>query len=109
MASTCSRPHNGKPVQVTLQSTRGNVSQHLGDYEKHLFPRLNGIVLTIGRIPDFETYLPGGSARLISANGVITGHDINPTSGRNQEYVRCLDLVIDVNAELNYQKLLPTD
>jgi hypothetical protein len=96
--------------KALLVNKRGRINtSHLPEYEKLLFPKINGIVLTIGRIPDFDTYLPGGSARLISANGVVTAHDVNPVSGRNQEYVRCLDLTIDVDAELNYGKTQLTD
>jgi hypothetical protein len=92
-----------------LTNKRGNTPADLAEYQKYLFPKINGIALTIGRIPDFENYLPGGSSRIISANGVVTGHDINPTSGRNQEYVRCIDFIVDVNAELNYGKTQLTD
>ena len=82
----------------------GGFQGPIDDYRTKLFPSLNGIILSIARIPDFRTYLPDGSRRLISANGVPTTHDIDLTSGRNQEYVRCFDLVIDVNAPLNYGK-----
>jgi hypothetical protein len=51
-----------------------------------------------------NTYLPGGSRRIISCNGTVTEHDIDLTRGRNQEYVRCLDIVVDVDANLNYGK-----
>jgi hypothetical protein len=73
-------------------------------YRRRLFPKINGILLTIGRIPDFERFLPGGSRRIISCNGIVTTHDIDLTRGRNQQYVRCFDLVIDLNADLNYGK-----
>jgi hypothetical protein len=87
-----------------LLNKKGNLPNDIDTYKKDLFPLINKINLTIGRIPDFEKFLPGGSRRVISCNGVITSHDIDLTRGRNQEYVRCFDLVIDVNANLNYGK-----
>jgi hypothetical protein len=87
-----------------LLNIRGNLPQNIEYFRINLFPYINKIHLTIGRIPDFERFLPGGSQRVISCNGVITRHDIDLTRGRNQEYVRCFDLVIDVNSELNYGK-----
>ena len=87
-----------------LVNRRGQLPPNMDDYRRRLFPYINGIVLTIGRIPEFEKFLPGGSRRVISCNGVVTGHDIDLTRGRNQEYVRCFDLAVDVNAELNYGK-----
>jgi hypothetical protein len=83
--------------------------QFLEEFEQRLFPNINGISLTIGRIPDFERCLPGGSRRVISANGVVTIHDLNFDTGQNQQYVRCFDFVIDVNARLNYGKTQITD
>lgn len=83
---------------------RGDARRYLEEFEQRLFPTIKGISLTIGRIPDFERCLPGGSRRVISANGVVTIHDLNFDSGRNQQYVRCFDLVIDVDANLNYGK-----
>jgi hypothetical protein len=88
---------------------RGDAARYLQEFEDRLFPHVNGISLTIGRIPDFERCLPGGSRRVISANGVVTIHDLNFDSGRNQQYVRCFDLVIDVDATLNYGKTQITD
>jgi hypothetical protein len=87
-----------------LVNKRGQLPPNIDKYQKQLFPGINGILLTIGRIPEFERYLPGGSRRVISCNGVVTSHDIDLTRGRNQEYVRCFDLVIDLDAELNYGK-----
>lgn len=73
-------------------------------FEKRLFPKINCIKLTIGRIPQLSQYLPHGARRVLSANGVVTEHDLEIVSGRNQQYVRCVDLVIDLDAELNYGK-----
>ena len=86
-----------------------DVKESIQEYRDRLFPKINGILLTIGRIPFFEEFLPGGSQRVISANGVVTAHKMDITRGRNQEYVRCFDLVIDVNAQLNYGKSHLTD
>ena len=36
-------------------------------------------------------------------------HEVDLTRGRNQEYVRCFDLVIDTDAQLNYGKSQLTD
>lgn len=83
---------------------RGNLPENIEEYREKLFPRINGIILTIGRIPQLEEFLPGGSRRVISANGVVTTHDLDLTRGRNLEYVRCFDMVIDVDASLNYGK-----
>ena len=85
------------------------VKGYIEEYREKLFPRINGILLTIGRIPFLEEFLPGGSQRVISANGVVTTHEVDLTRGRNQEYVRCFDLVVDVNAPLNYGKSQLTD
>lgn len=79
------------------------------EYETKLFPKINGIVLTIARIPLFDKFLPGGSQRVISANGVVTTHSVDLTQGKNQQYVRCFDLVVDVDAKLNYGKSAITD
>lgn len=89
-----------------LKNKSGKVARdsRVGEYRTRLFPYLNGIELTIGRIPELRRCLPGGSRRVISANGVVTSHDLDLTRGRNQEYVRCFDMVIDVNAQLNYGK-----
>ncbi len=83
--------------------------KYLKEYREKLFPRINGVLLTIGRIPILEEFLPGGSQRVISANGVVTTHELDLTRGRNQEYVRCFDLVVDVDAQLNYGKSQLTD
>ena len=80
------------------------VKESIKEYREKLFPKVNGIFLTIGRIPHFEEFLPGGSQRVISANGVVTTHKLDLTRGLNQEYVRCFDLVIDVDSTLNYGK-----
>lgn len=85
------------------------VKESIKEYREKLFPRINGILLTIGHIPSFEEFLPGGSQRVISVNGVATSHAIDLTRGRNQAYVRCFDLVIDMNAQLNYGKSHLTD
>lgn len=74
-------------------------------YRDKLFPHINGIVLTIGHIPHFDRYLPGGSDKIISCNGIVTDHDIKITGGRNIDYTRrCFDLIIDVDAKLDYGK-----
>ena len=85
------------------------VTESIKEYKEKLFPRINGILLTIGHIPLFEEFLPGGSQRVISVNGVATTHAIDLTRGRNQAYVRCFDLVVDMNAQLNYGKSQLTD
>ena len=85
------------------------VRESIKEYREKLFRRINGILLTIGHIPLFEEFLPGGSQRVISVNGVATTHAIDLTRGRNQAYVRCFDIVIDVNAQLNYGKSQLTD
>ena len=92
---------NGEFSETVLESIQ--------EYRERLFPRINGIILTIGRIPFFDEFLPGGSRRVISVNGVATTHEIDINRGRNQEYVRCFDLVVDVNAQLNYGKSQLTD
>ena len=85
------------------------VKESIEEYRKRLFPRINGILLAIGRINDFEEFLPGGSQRVISANGVVTTHEVDLIRGQTQQYVRCFDLVIDVNTTLNYGKSQLTD
>ena len=85
------------------------VKESIEEYRERLFPRINGILLTIGRINDFEEFLPGGSQRVISANGVVTTHEVDLIRGQTQQYVRCFDLVIDVDATLNYGKSQLTD
>ena len=89
-----------------LSNSRGEFPSKdiLDRFERRLFPKINCIKLTIGRIPQLSQYLPNGSRRVLSANGVVTEHDLEITSGRNQQYVRCVDLVIDLDAELNYGK-----
>ena len=85
------------------------VKESIEEYREKLFPRINGILLTISNIPLFDEFLPSGSDRVISVNGVATTHAIDLTRGRNQAYVRCFDLVVDVNAQLNYGKSQLTD
>ena len=92
-----------------ITDKRGNLPDKIEEYRERLFPKINGIILTIGRIPVFDEFLPGGSQRVISANGVVTTHEVDLTRGRNQEYVRCFDLIIDTNAQLNYGKSQLTD
>jgi hypothetical protein len=96
-----------------LLDTRGHLGREteksIVEYRQLLFPRINCIILVIGRIPEFLRCLPGGSRRVLSANGVVTSHDLDFTKGRNQEYVRCFDLIVDVNAALNYGKTQVTD
>ncbi|NEP58321.1 MAG: sensor histidine kinase [Symploca sp. SIO2G7] len=87
-----------------ITNKKGNLPNKIEYYRKHLFSKINAIYLAIGRIPDFEIYLPGGSRRLISCNGIVTSHNIDLTRGQNQAYVRCFDLIVDVDAQLNYGK-----
>ena len=87
----------------------GRIEGSIQEYREKLFPKINGIFLTIGRIHHFDEFLPGGSQRVISANGIVTTHEMDPTRGRNQQYVRCFDLVVDVAAKLNYGKSQLTD
>jgi hypothetical protein len=95
--------------ETLLVNARGRESQELERFQRLLFPRLNSVMLTVGRIPQFNRFLPGGARRVISARGVITSHDIDVSSGQNQQYVRCFDIVVDVNADLNYGKTMLTD
>ena len=92
-----------------MVNARGHTSNLLDSFKSKLFPKLNSVALTIGRIPQFDKYSPGGSRRVISARGVVTQHRIEILSGRNQQYVRCFDVVVDVDADLNYGKTLLTD
>lgn len=87
-----------------LRNKDGNLPQSITKYREKLFPKINGIYIGIGRIPEFNKFLPTGSRRILSCNGIVTNHDIDFTSGQNQEYVRCIDLIIDLDAELNYGK-----
>lgn len=87
-----------------LQNRNGQLPKNIDRFREQLFPKINCIYLAIGRIPSFHDYLPGGSRRVLAANGVVTDHELNIISGQNQQYVRCIDLVIDVDAELNYGK-----
>ena len=95
--------------ELLLTNARGKSSTQLEDFRNKLFPKLNSVTLTIGRIPHFDRFCPGGSQRIISANGVVTRHSIEVTSGRNQQYVRCFDVVVEVDASLNYGKTQLTD
>ena len=113
-----SRTFKGFDIQVyaapeeyeqLVTDERGNLPDNIEEYREKLFPKINGIILTIGRIPHFEEFLPGGSRRVLSVNGVVTTHDLDLTRGRNQEYVRCFDMVIDLDATLNYGKTQITD
>ncbi|MDQ0908749.1 hypothetical protein QFZ22_004734 [Streptomyces canus] len=87
-----------------LTNARGKLPADIESFRKNLFPKINFARLTVARIPAFERYLPGGSQRVFSANGVVTRHSPDLTKGRNQQYVRCFDIVVDVDAELNYGK-----
>ena len=104
---------DGEDYEKLLIDKNGEIAnlakESIKEYKERLFPRINGIFLTFGRIPLLEGFLPGGSQRVISANGVVTTHELNLIRGRNQEYVRCFDLVVDVNATLNYGKSQLTD
>ena len=100
---------DAEDYESLITDRRGNLPDKIEEYRERLFPKINGIILTIGRIPVFDEFLPGGSQRVISANGVVTTHELDLTRGRNQEYVRCFDLVIDTNAQLNYGKSQLTD
>ena len=100
---------HAEDYEKLLTDRRGHLPDAITEYRERLFPIINGIILTIGRIPIFEEFLPGGSQRVISANGVVTTHEVDLTRGRNQEYVRCFDLVIDTDAQLNYGKSQLTD
>ena len=100
---------DAEDYEKLITNRRGNLPDKIEEYREKLFPKINGIILTIGRIPVFSEFLPGGSQRVISVNGVVTTHEVDLTRGRNQEYVRCFDLVIDTNAQLNYGKSQLTD
>ncbi|MEU7213143.1 hypothetical protein AB0B06_32640 [Streptomyces sp. NPDC044989] len=90
--------------EALLTNARGKLPDEIETFRKQLFSKINHVRLTIARIPHFERYLPGGSQRIFSANGVVTRHSPDLTRGRNQQYVRCFDIVVDVDAELNYGK-----
>ena len=96
-------------LELLLVNARGRKSDQLEVFHEKLFPKLNSVTLTIGRIPQFDKYCPGGSRRVISARGVVTQHRLEVLSGQNQQYVRCFDAVVDVDADLNYGKTLLTD
>lgn len=96
--------------ELLLTDARGRVtSERLNDYRERLFPRIRSVRVTIGRIPEFERYLPGGAKHVLSANGVITTHAVEFNRGQNQQYVRCFDVTVDLDAELNYGKTQLTD
>jgi hypothetical protein len=95
--------------ELLLTDKRGRPSPELDRFQRLLFPKIRSITLTIGRIPNFRIYLPGGPRHVISARGVITKHDIDIYSGRNQQYVRTFDMVVDVDANLNYGKTQLSD
>lgn len=82
----------------------GKLPRDIDLYRNLLFPKLNAIIVTIGRIPMYDMFLPGGSRRIISCNGIVTDHHIRIDRGRRQQAVRCLDIVVDVDATLNYGK-----
>ncbi len=93
--------------KLLLENRRGGfgpAAPWIDEFERLLFPKINGITLTIGRIPDLDRLLPGGSRRVMSANGVVTTHELAIDSGQNQEYVKCIDMCIDVDANLNWGK-----
>lgn len=97
--------YNGpEDYEKLLLGRNSTLPDAIAEYRTKLFPRINGIILTIGRVPLFEEMLPGSSQRVLSANGVVTTHELEITKGQNQGYVRCFDMVIDVDAELNYGK-----
>jgi hypothetical protein len=104
--TTYTRPDE---FEQLLIDRRGRLSPELDRFQRLLFPKIRSITLTIGRIPNFRVYLPGGPRHVISARGVITKHDIDIYSGRNQQYVRTFDMVVDVDANLNYGKTQLTD
>lgn len=92
-----------------LVNARSRPSPDVDMFRRLLFPKLNKITLTIGRIPAFRRFLPGESRRVISARGVVTQHDLDIIAGQNQQYVRTFDIVFDVDADLNYGKTQLTD
>lgn len=65
--------------ELLLTNKKGNLPAAIEDYRKWLFPNMNGIILTIGRIGTLNEYLPSGARRVISANGVVTSHHIDLT------------------------------
>ncbi len=95
--------------ELLLTDARGRVSDQIDMLREKLFPKLNSITLTIGRISQFNKFCPGGSQRVISARGVVTQHRIDIYSGRNQQYVQCFDVIVEVDGDLNYGKTLLTD
>lgn len=96
-------------LEMLITDSMGRKPASLDHYRRKLFGKIRSIELTIGRIPQFSQYLPGGARRVISSRGVVTQHDIEITSGQNQQYVRCFDIVVDVDADLNYGKTHLTD
>lgn len=97
-------PEDFKRLLENRRGGYGQAAPWIDEFERLLFPKINGISLTIGRIPDLDRLLPGGSRRVVSANGVVTTHELAVDSGQNQEYVRCFDLCIDVDGDLNWGK-----
>lgn len=95
--------------ELLLTGARGQKSNQIELFREKLFPKLQSLTLTIGRIPQFNKFCPGGSRRIISARGVVTQHDIDVSSGQNQQYVHCFDVVIEVDCDLNYGKVHLTD
>jgi len=96
--------------ELLLQNSAGQItSPAIGKYRNRLFPKINFLYIAIGRIPSFEAFLPNGTQRIISCNGTPTKNNIDISRGRNQEYVRCFDLVIDIQGSLNYGKTHLTD
>jgi len=91
--------------ELLLQNSAGQItSPAISKYRSRLFPKINFLYIAIGRIPSFEAFLPNGTQRIISCNGTPTKNNLDISRGRNQEYVRCFDLVIDVQGTLNYGK-----
>jgi hypothetical protein len=96
--------------ELLLQNSAGQItSPVIRKYQERLFPKINFLYIAIGRIPSFEAFLPNGTQRIISCNGTPTKNNLDISRGRNQEYVRCFDLVIDIQGSLNYGKTHLTD
>ena len=73
--------------ELLLTDARGRKSDQLEFLSEKLFPKLNSVTLTIGRIPQFNKFCPGGSQRVISARGVVTQHSIRGVE-RSESAVR---------------------
>ena len=91
--------------ELLLQNSAGEVkTSAIEIYRNQLFPKINFLYIAFGRIATFEAFLPNGTQRIISSNGTPTRDILNISKGKHQQYVQCLDLIIDIQDNLNYGK-----